>query len=220
MHARYCSPWLGRFLSVDEIGTGTRASQSWNRYLYAYGNPLRLVDPDGLAAREYGSRCGSDRNCQLLAAIARDTAPAARAMEFGVRSTVKAGTALLLAETGAPAAAIVMSTIIQNVPEAQRLTGFLRGELRGAIGQMINTAFARGALDARQLLDSQIATGQVVIVSGFSDFVIPEDIHIDEKVEVIAPDPGSVITREELDLLLELNEFSNFSCFVTGACRP
>jgi RHS repeat-associated protein len=49
MHARYYSPWLGRFLSVDRHpGTPSRP-QSWNRYVYASDNPIAFLDPDGNA---------------------------------------------------------------------------------------------------------------------------------------------------------------------------
>jgi RHS repeat-associated protein len=48
MHARYYSALNGRFLSVDP-GASARLGQpqSWNKYSYALGNPLRYVDPDG-----------------------------------------------------------------------------------------------------------------------------------------------------------------------------
>ncbi|MGE0641882.1 MAG: RHS repeat domain-containing protein [Thermoanaerobaculia bacterium] len=47
MHARYSSPVTGRFLSVDShLGYKSRP-QSWNRYAYALGNPLKYSDPDG-----------------------------------------------------------------------------------------------------------------------------------------------------------------------------
>ena len=52
MHARYYSPNLGRFLSVDPVGGSVGSSQSWNRYSYVQNNPLNLVDPDGEAAKE------------------------------------------------------------------------------------------------------------------------------------------------------------------------
>ncbi len=48
MHARYCSPWLGRFGSVDPLNSGTLADpQTWNRYSYVDNNPLSFVDPNG-----------------------------------------------------------------------------------------------------------------------------------------------------------------------------
>lgn len=54
MHARYFSPILGRFLSVDPVGGEVGSSQSWNRYSYVLNNPLVMTDPDG----EYGRGTG------------------------------------------------------------------------------------------------------------------------------------------------------------------
>jgi RHS repeat-associated protein len=50
MHARFCSPLTGRFLSTDPKLNGPAATQSpqlWNRFSYAAGNPMKLIDPDG-----------------------------------------------------------------------------------------------------------------------------------------------------------------------------
>jgi RHS repeat-associated protein len=47
MHARYFSPTIGRFLSIDPLGGEVGSSQSWNRYSYVTANPLRLVDRSG-----------------------------------------------------------------------------------------------------------------------------------------------------------------------------
>jgi RHS repeat-associated protein len=47
MHARYCSPLAGRFLSPDPVGGDALSAQSWNRYSYARNNPLYFVDPTG-----------------------------------------------------------------------------------------------------------------------------------------------------------------------------
>ena len=47
MHARYCSPAQGRFLSVDpvlDIEKTLRTPQLWNRYSYVGNNPLGYVD--------------------------------------------------------------------------------------------------------------------------------------------------------------------------------
>jgi RHS repeat-associated protein len=49
MHARWCSPMTGRFLSVDPVfsGRALQQPQAWNRYAYVIGNPLKYVDPQG-----------------------------------------------------------------------------------------------------------------------------------------------------------------------------
>lgn len=45
---------MGRFLSVDPSGRQDRLRpQSWNRYAYARGNPLALLDPDGRDERDF-----------------------------------------------------------------------------------------------------------------------------------------------------------------------
>ena len=63
MHARYYSPDLGRFLSVDPVGGKVGSSQSWNRYGYVLNNPLLLIDPTG---REFAlSDDDEERNRQL-----------------------------------------------------------------------------------------------------------------------------------------------------------
>jgi RHS repeat-associated protein len=50
MHARYYSPTVGRFLSVDPVLDLKRTMQNpqgWNRYSYVRNNPLRFTDPTG-----------------------------------------------------------------------------------------------------------------------------------------------------------------------------
>ncbi len=47
MHARFCSPVVGRFLGVDPLGANLSNAQSWNRFAYVRGNPLRFIDPTG-----------------------------------------------------------------------------------------------------------------------------------------------------------------------------
>ena len=50
MRARFYSPTIGRFLSVDPIGT----SGGVNLYAYVNNDPLNLTDPYGLAAENIG----------------------------------------------------------------------------------------------------------------------------------------------------------------------
>ncbi|MCP3995478.1 MAG: RHS repeat-associated core domain-containing protein [bacterium] len=47
MHARYCSPHLSRFMSVDPVLGNPAIPQSWNRYAYALNSPINYTDPSG-----------------------------------------------------------------------------------------------------------------------------------------------------------------------------
>ena len=46
-NARYYSGSLGRFISADTIVPGDYNPQAWNRYAYAFNNPVRYTDPSG-----------------------------------------------------------------------------------------------------------------------------------------------------------------------------
>jgi len=64
--ARYYSSTQGRFSSVDPLmaSGGVGDPQSWNRYSYAFNNPLRFTDPTGMEAGDFydenGKRLGTD----------------------------------------------------------------------------------------------------------------------------------------------------------------
>ncbi len=48
MNARYYSPVIGRFYSVDPVDFfGSRHANNFNRYAYANNNPMKYIDPDG-----------------------------------------------------------------------------------------------------------------------------------------------------------------------------
>ncbi len=47
-HARTHDHVAGRFLSPDSVGGGPSNPQSWNRYAYTLGNPMKHIDPNGL----------------------------------------------------------------------------------------------------------------------------------------------------------------------------
>ncbi|MEZ5312887.1 MAG: RHS repeat-associated core domain-containing protein [Thermoanaerobaculia bacterium] len=68
MHARYFSPTTARFLSTDPVGGNPKAPQSWNRYAYVRGNPLRFIDPSGMAARRF-SLLGGEINVSIDDAV-------------------------------------------------------------------------------------------------------------------------------------------------------
>jgi RHS repeat-associated protein len=47
MQARYYDPAVGRFLSVDPVGSSPGNAFNFNRYAYASNNPIVNIDPDG-----------------------------------------------------------------------------------------------------------------------------------------------------------------------------
>ncbi len=47
MNGRVYDPTLGRFLTPDPLVQRPTLSQNWNRYTYAWNNPLRYTDPTG-----------------------------------------------------------------------------------------------------------------------------------------------------------------------------
>lgn len=47
MKARYYDPVIGQFISPDTVVPDPANVYAYNRYMYAYGNPLKLSDPSG-----------------------------------------------------------------------------------------------------------------------------------------------------------------------------
>ena len=47
MKARYYDPVIGQFISPDTIVPDPNNLYAYNRYMYAYGNPLKYSDPNG-----------------------------------------------------------------------------------------------------------------------------------------------------------------------------
>jgi RHS repeat-associated protein len=57
MNGRIYSPKLGRMLSPDPVTQAPENGQNYNRYSYAYNNPLRYTDPSGHFAVCAGNGC-------------------------------------------------------------------------------------------------------------------------------------------------------------------
>ncbi|MFN8465375.1 MAG: RHS repeat-associated core domain-containing protein [Caldilineaceae bacterium] len=63
-NSRYYDPQLGQFISPDTIVPEPNNLLSYNRYLYANGNPLKYSNPTGhCASNEDGSRSEDDADC-------------------------------------------------------------------------------------------------------------------------------------------------------------
>lgn len=86
--ARYMSAAQGRFTSADPLLNSGRPDypQSWNRYAYAFNNPLRFTDPTGLwnwdtnCNEATDSACKADRD-RFRNAVGRLTEAAAQYKE-------------------------------------------------------------------------------------------------------------------------------------------
>jgi len=57
--ARYYDPAIGRFTSVDPLAD---EAPGWTPYRYAFNNPLRYIDPDGLFETEAAARKYAEEN--------------------------------------------------------------------------------------------------------------------------------------------------------------
>jgi len=62
--ARYYASTTGRFLSPDPLMASAKVwdPQTWNRYTYGRNNPLRMIDPTGLA-EVTAAQCAKDKAC-------------------------------------------------------------------------------------------------------------------------------------------------------------
>jgi RHS repeat-associated protein len=148
MHARFNSPITGRMLSVDpEIGT-FNIPQSWNRYAYVTGNPLRYTDPTGqlpayalaeIAQRYFGelreeamSALSTGSLAGVIAAtLAGSTLDAASALAEPLRAGEAIGTAV---GSGAGAGEMALA-VGQDSLRAAGLVAPLAGAGRSAVAR-------------------------------------------------------------------------------------
>lgn len=108
--ARYCAPWLGRWVSCDPLVGEASTPMVFNRYVFANANPIVFIDPDGrvinLAAAGIGALIGGVGGGIIGAWRAK---PGERLGGFGKGAAIGAGVGALagltfgvsLAATGA-----------------------------------------------------------------------------------------------------------------------
>jgi len=118
MHARYCNPNTGRFLSVDPVSGRVKMPASWNRYSYVSNNPLAFVDPDGLLQRD------PDGSLKVvLGSIVGMTHAGARDQVFRVQE------ATLFADNGSPVQATTVLSSVAGVGDVlNKVTGTIESQ--------------------------------------------------------------------------------------------
>jgi len=145
-HARFHHPYVGRFLSPDQLGGKPEDAQSWNRYAYAKSNPLRYVDPNGRQSVDLNHR---DPNMMYLSGQITREQLAQRPVELApVGAAVAAGVVGFFAPEGL--AALGGRSIPFISPLAAKLADFL-GSGRGVT---VDQSLERGLVSAGGKLET------------------------------------------------------------------
>jgi RHS repeat-associated protein len=211
MHARHCSPVMGRFLSVDPAleSADPFKPQGWNRYGYVRGNPLVLVDPSGEVLRFFGS------NTHL-----RQIERIANASLHGVKLVInRQGIATLAPTTvsgsptqGQAAMAAIFNNAISRPENVDIAVGsgqsdVLSGQyLTGTIDMGDIAAFGAGpAVSAASVLAHEVSEQTAKVAFGFPDNrsgfdrAHPFGLAAQDAVSGFVrglPDPGSTLPRQ------------------------
>jgi len=122
-NARYYSARLGRFVSPDTIIPNPAASQTFNRFAYAYNNPVRYNDPSG--------HCPSCAPAAPLLAFGPPgwVAYAGLALVTTVAVIVVAENAPAIRDGVVDAGSALADSIPINGPSVDPLPGYGEGEL-------------------------------------------------------------------------------------------
>ncbi|MCP3995349.1 MAG: hypothetical protein GY722_09825, partial [bacterium] len=148
MHARYYSPHLSRFTSVDPVLGDPAMPQSWNRFAYANNTPLVLVDPDGKNAVV---NCDSESRCNVQVAAqivvqAGDDVQQAAAEAFRDAAVAYWGGQSIVAPTGETLTFSLDISIVNQGAEAEGLDTLVVQTGAGRSSVDMTLDFGGGAL--------------------------------------------------------------------------
>ena len=100
MQQRYYDAEIGRFLSPDPVGPEEDFIKHFNRYVYAYNNPVRYTDPDGRCPSCIGAAVGVGLEILVqgaeIAAGSRNSFDGGRVLVSGLAGATGVGTAQLI----------------------------------------------------------------------------------------------------------------------------
>ncbi|MBD8348453.1 RHS repeat-associated core domain-containing protein [Dysgonomonas sp. HGC4] len=132
MNARLYDPVLGRFLSPDPYVQAPWLTQSFNRYSYAFNNPLRYTDPNGEFSFLAGALIGGFLNLGFQAMMGNIDGVGSAFAAFGIGA--------LAGATGMATGGLISGTGFIAGAASGGLSGVTSGAILGA-----GNAWASGA---------------------------------------------------------------------------
>jgi RHS repeat-associated protein len=183
MNGRLYDPALGRMLSVDNYVVGSSETQAFNRYTYAFNNPLVYNDPDGNCPICIGFMVGifagsiqnmiqgnvPDNMWEFLKPGVIGAATAALGPVFGVAGKYAAG---ILASGATP----VVQGIVANAVSTALSSAFSMGISGGNIGMGFLQGLVTGSATSLVGLNKTNPTGSPSQVASVVDEFDPKSI--------------------------------------------
>jgi RHS repeat-associated protein len=154
LRARYLSPSLGRFLSVDSVISNAPGTQGYNPYTYVANNPTTWVDPSGhsYTVRDTTTAYVLDNPEWLPGLILAVWAPARTAPNSATGLFAGYGTVIISAAVTFPVIACVLDVALPGEQGCIQIAGEMMDKMRrhgSAAG--VGTAIGWGI---KQLLDA------------------------------------------------------------------
>lgn len=147
MNGRIYDPRLGRFLQADPIIQAATNTQSYNRYSYAWNNPLNATDPSGYSVRWVHVRKGIRQAAAIVVAVVA-------AYYCGTECSAQAYAAIM-------AGAGAFGAMINGAGGSDILKAAVSGAIMGAVGYAV-----QGAYWLEKVVAMGVAGGITTVIQG------------------------------------------------------
>ena len=160
---------LGRYVSVDVLAGNAENPQTWNRYAYALGNPVRDFDPDGNASLDLMFRVAhaDPQVIPIAQGLAPGSNPALQSAVAGVGVLGLAAPVAMVAPEGMAAAAAFNYVSGVVVGAANNPSEPLKG---GAVGGALSAGLGVAGGPGLNILRAGVSSaGSQLIMNGTID---------------------------------------------------